>query len=176
MIWLIACLCHYVLRDRHVRFGILYFLPRRPITAGAAVTVITAAIFVIECICRDILQQYYQIFSAIDTAAETGYSYSSAVIQSVSENAAGILLMLALPVVLLIISFKYSGNEENIRKAAGIIVLCFALLIYLAGYAVIITGSGKGFYRLCCTGRIPIQTIRVEQLRGDHHAQDQYPE
>ena len=94
--------------------GILYFLPRRAaITAGAAVTVITAAIFVIECICRDILQQYYQIFSAIDTAAGNRLTdYSSAVIQSVSENAAGILLMLALPVVLLIISFCRSHKEE----------------------------------------------------------------
>lgn len=94
--------------------GILYFLPRRAaITAGAAVTVITAAIFVIECICRDILQQYYQIFSAIDTAAGNRLTdYSSAVIQSVSENAAGILLMLALPVVLLIISFCRSHKAE----------------------------------------------------------------
>ena len=38
--------------------GILYFLPRRAaITAGAAVTVITAAIFVIECICRPSIRQ-----------------------------------------------------------------------------------------------------------------------
>ena len=94
--------------------GILYFLPlKAAITAGAAVTVITAAIFVIECICRDILQQYYQIFSAIDTAAGNRLTdYSSAVIQSVSENAAGILLMLALPVVLLIISFCRSHKAE----------------------------------------------------------------
>ena len=147
--------------------GILYFLPlKAAITAGAAVTVITAAIFVIECICRDILQQYYQIFSAIDTAAGNRLTdYSSAVIQSVSENAAGILLMLAVPVVLLIISFKYSGNEENIRKAAGIIVLCFALLIYLAGYAVITYGPWKGDFTPSMLYRTDTNTDdQVEQL------------
>lgn len=143
--------------------GILYFLPRRAaITAGAAVTVITAAVFVIECICRDILQQYYQIFSALDTAAGNRLTdYSSAVIQSVSENAAGILLMLAVPVVLLIISFKYSGNEETIRKAAGIIVLCLPSLSIWPDMRLSHTDHGKGISPLqCCTGRIPIQTIR----------------
>lgn len=145
--------------------GILYFLPRRAgIILGTIVTFITAAVFVIECICRDILQQYYQIFSAIDTAAGNRLTdYSSAVIQSISENAAGIFFMLAVP--LIFFGFSVVQTKGKVRKQAGIVVLFFAVLIYLAGYAVITYGPWKGDFTPSMLYRTDTNTDdQVEQL------------
>ena len=80
--------------------GVLFFLPDRPARiAGGVLVVMMSLIFIIECICRDILQQYFQIFGGAEIAVENQLTdYTSTVIQSFWENKTGIFLLFVLPV------------------------------------------------------------------------------
>ena len=79
--------------------GILYFLKEKPaMIIGAVLTVALSLLFSAECICRDILQQYYQFFSAIETAAGNHLTdYLPAVLESIGSHASGIMLFTIVP-------------------------------------------------------------------------------
>lgn len=138
--------------------GILFFIPEIPARiTGGILTGCLSVLFVAECICRDILQQYYQIFSGVQTAAGNHLTdYSSAVVQSLLKNMPGILLLLVIPVFLYIICIIIcrSGNKQkreqkkkkgkerrrNKRKKSiimGVLVFFSGICVHLLALAVI---------------------------------------
>ena len=76
--------------------GILFFLPEKPARiAGVILSVGLSVLFVAECVCKDILQQYYQIFSGAETAAGNHLTdYASAVVQSLWDHKIGIFFVI----------------------------------------------------------------------------------
>lgn len=95
--------------------GILFFLPELPAKiVGAVITAAVSLLFVIECISRDILQQYFQIFSAVETAAGNKLTdYASTVVQSVRENAGGVFLLFVLPLLVYTVWVKMAGTKKG---------------------------------------------------------------
>ncbi len=98
--------------------GVLFFLPDRPARiAGGVLVVMMSLIFIIECICRDILQQYFQIFGGAEIAVENQLTdYTSTVIQSFWENKTGIFLLFVLPVSVYIVWAKKAKTERLGKK------------------------------------------------------------
>ena len=139
--------------------GILFFLPEKPARiAGIILSVGLSVLFVAECICKDILQQYYQIFSGAETAAGNHLTdYASAVVQSLWDHKIGIFFLLILPVLVLAFFMKIldpagqkkkrksnSRREQKLkrmrRKAAvarGIAALMVGAAVHLLALAVI---------------------------------------
>lgn len=144
--------------------GILFLLPER--AAKIAAIILTAAIsflFVAECICKDILQQYYQIFSGAKTAAGNHLTdYGNAVAASAADNAAGIVLMFVIPVAVLTASVIISGMKKKSRPnskkylerikrkrrqaaaARGILLLAAAAIVHLCAIGIIYFFPWKG--------------------------------
>lgn len=71
-------------------------------------------------ICKDILQQYYQLFSAVDTAMENHLEdYWGAIKSSLIKNWSGLILMLVIPgIVCAVVSVR---TKERKRKWKRII-------------------------------------------------------
>lgn len=146
--------------------GILFFLPEKPARiAGVILSVGLSVLFVAECICKDILQQYYQIFSGAETAAGNHLTdYASAVVQSLWDHKIGIFFLLILPVLVLAFFMKIldpagqkkkrksnSRREQKLkrmrRKAAvarGIAALIVGAAVHLLALAVIFILPWKG--------------------------------
>lgn len=101
-------------------------------------TIIGCVLFIIEIICKEVLQQYYQLVSSAETAANNQLTdYLDAIIKGITNNWIGILLML-LPIVVLVLlhrrmSFKRK-KVSTIAVMAGLTVL-FHLLGLLAVHA-----------------------------------------
>ena len=76
--------------------GILFFIAEQHARIIGFVIITAASLmFTVECICKDILQQYYQIFSGAETAAGNKLTdYASTVAGSILDNKTGIFLML----------------------------------------------------------------------------------
>lgn len=74
-------------------------LPKKARRAvGAVITLLMTVVYMAECICKVILQQYYQIIGGLETAAGNHLGgYSAAVWGALAENIPGILLMVVLP-------------------------------------------------------------------------------
>ena len=104
--------------------GILYYLKERPAKiAGAVLVAGLSLLFVGECICRDILQQYYQFFSAAETAAGNHLTdYLPAVLQSIVRHIPGIFLLMAVPLggyaVCVVLSGRRSRRNNRNRETA----------------------------------------------------------
>ena len=98
--------------------GVLFLLPERAARITGAVLVTgLSLLFTVECICKDILQQYYQIFSAAETAAGNHLTdYAPAVAQSLVKNIPGILLMFVLPVGLFAAGLVFMGPVKGRKK------------------------------------------------------------
>ena len=146
--------------------GILFFLPEKPARiAGVILSVGLSVLFVAECVCKDILQQYYQIFSGAETAAGNHLTdYASAVVQSLWDHKIGIFFLLILPVLVLAFFMKIldpagqkkkrksnSRREQKLkrmrRKAAvarGIAALIVGAAVHLLALAVIFILPWKG--------------------------------
>lgn len=146
--------------------GILFFLPEKPARiVGIILSVGLSVLFVAECICKDILQQYYQIFSGAETAAGNHLTdYASAVVQSLWDHKIGIFFLLILPVLVLAFFMKIldpagqkkkrksnSRREQKLkrmrRKAAvarGIAALIVGAAVHLLALAVIFILPWKG--------------------------------
>ncbi|OUP86514.1 hypothetical protein B5F07_00545 [Lachnoclostridium sp. An169] len=97
--------------------GILYFLKERPARiAGAVLTAGLSLLFVAECICRDILQQYYQFFSAVETAAGNHLTdYLPAVVQSIVRHIPGIFLLMVIPLGFYAVCVILPGRRNRMR-------------------------------------------------------------
>lgn len=79
--------------------AVVLLLPRKVRRAvGAVITLLMTVVYMAECICKVILQQYYQIIGGLETAAGNHLGdYSAAVWGALAENIPGILLMVVLP-------------------------------------------------------------------------------
>lgn len=80
--------------------AILSILPDRAAKwAGTLVILVLCAVYTVECICKHILQQYYQIIGGLDTAAGNHLGdYKNAVAEALLARWQGIVLLLVLPV------------------------------------------------------------------------------
>lgn len=101
------------------------------------ITCLSSLVFCIEMVCKTVLQQYYQLLSSADTAANNKLTdYMDAIIDGIVVNLLGIFLML-IPVILIFIlgSKFYRFRRKNIRLSA--FVLGGAVLTHILGLAVI---------------------------------------
>ena len=145
--------------------GILFFIAEQHARIIGFVIITAASLmFTVECICKDILQQYYQIFSGAQTAAGNKLTdYASTVAGSILDNKTGIFLMLIIPflcywVCIRIPALKdtslprklqqsrqqYSNllRRRNIGK--GLVVLFIALAAHMAALAIIFVLPWQG--------------------------------
>ena len=106
-----------------------------------AATAFVGFLFGVEMVCRDILQQYYQLFSAMETAAGNHLGdYSDAVIDCLIDNWMGVLVFLIVPVLFATMSVlvrtyfkkKRLGGLKRFLK-----VLPFCVILHLAGLAAV---------------------------------------
>ncbi len=108
-----------------------------PCKAGKVVrgviSLLISVLFCVEVICRDILQQYFQLFSAVDTAMGNRLEdYSNAIIESLLKNAGGIALLLAVPAVfysVVTVRTKIYKRQisKMIRNTVILSIICVAL-------------------------------------------------
>lgn len=155
--------------------GILFFLSeRRARIIGLIIITGVSLMFTVECICKDILQQYYQIFSGAGTAVGNKLTdYASTVVQSIFKNKIGIFLMFVIPLLCYAVCIRipvlrdialprkpghsrqqYSNllRRRNIGK--GILVFFIALAAHAAALAIIFLLPWQGDFtpeRLYCT-------------------------
>ena len=99
------------------------------------ISLLSATLFCVEIICKDILQQYYQLFSAVDTAMGNRLEdYWAATSASLIANWLGLALMLVVPgafCVLTITRGKLSqeGLKKRLKKVLIWIPVCAILYI-----------------------------------------------
>ena len=81
---------------------------------GAVITLLMTVVYMAECICKVILQQYYQIIGGLETAAGNHLGdYSAAVWTALAENISGILLMVVLPLGVYFLATKETIKETE---------------------------------------------------------------
>lgn len=81
---------------------------------GAVITLLMTVVYMAECICKVILQQYYQIIGGLETAAGNHLGdYSAAVWTALAENIPGILLMVVLPLGVYFLATKETIKETE---------------------------------------------------------------
>lgn len=100
-----------------------------------AISLLISVVFCVEMICRDILQQYFQLFSAVDTAMGNRLEdYWSAIRTSLLENWFGLVLMLGVPALFYsIVTVRTKVYKKRASKTIRWILVCSVLgaLIYL---------------------------------------------
>ena len=137
--------------------GILFFIPERAARiAGTVFCTGLSVLFAAECICKDILQQYYQILSGAETAAGNHLTdYAPAVVQSLWEHKGGIFLLVILPALFLAFSMKVFDpikrkipGRRKIRKktaaARGISALLAGAAVHFLALGIIFILPWKG--------------------------------
>lgn len=106
-----------------------------------AVTAFVGFLFGVEMVCRDILQQYYQLFSAMETAAGNHLGdYGDAIIDCLIDNWFGVLIFLIIPVLFATVSVLVRTYFKKKRKGGlkrFLKVLPFCVILHLAGVAVV---------------------------------------
>lgn len=99
------------------------------------ISLLISVVFCVEMICRDILQQYFQLFSAVDTAMGNRLEdYWSAIRTSLLENWFGLVLMLGVPALFYsIVTVRTKVYKKRASKTIRWILVCSVLgaLIYL---------------------------------------------
>ncbi len=146
--------------------GILFFFSEKSARiAGVVLVAAVSLLFTVECICKDILQQYFQIFSAAETAVGNRLTdYTSTVIRAVSGNIGGIFLLLILPIAVCIGFTKRAGRKNRLlcsgertkkeNRAGGAVLLVISLAFHMAALAVIFLPAWQGDFTpkmLYCT-------------------------
>ena len=85
--------------------------------ARSILSFLISVLFCVEMICKDILQQYYQLFSAMDTAAGNHLEdYRAAVFASMGKNWFGFLLLLVLPGAACAVTFFWMKRNRHKHK------------------------------------------------------------
>lgn len=112
------------------------------------ISILLSVLFCVEVICKDILQQYFQLFSAADTAMGNRLSdYSSAIIDSLLKNWFGIVLLLVLPgIYCAVMTFRVKVYKKKASKSLKriLILLPICLLLYMISLAIVYLGPWKG--------------------------------
>ncbi len=101
--------------------AVVLLLPRKAWRAvGAVITLLMTVVYMAECICKVILQQYYQIIGGLETAAGNHLGdYSAAVWGALAENIPGILLMVVLPLGVYFLATKETKKETEEEESSG---------------------------------------------------------
>ena len=87
---------------------------------GAILTLLMSVVYMAECICKQILQQYYQIVDGLDTAAGNHLGdYKDAVWQALRENMPGFFLLVALPLGVWFFTVSRTVEKEPGRRKVG---------------------------------------------------------
>jgi phosphoglycerol transferase MdoB-like AlkP superfamily enzyme len=107
----------------------------------AVLSLLSATFFCVEIICRDTLQQYFQLFSAMDTAAENRLSdYWSAIRTSLIENCWGLALLLVIPGLFWTLT-TLRGSKKEIpakkRVCTMLLLLPICVSLYVGVLAVV---------------------------------------
>ena len=88
--------------------------------SGGVLTLSLSILFIAECICKDILQQYYQILSGAETAAGNHLTdYASAVVQSILDNVSGIMFMVVIPIFIYVLCVRFFPSRFTHRRRTG---------------------------------------------------------
>ena len=88
--------------------------------SGGVLTLSLSILFIAECICKDILQQYYQILSGAETAAGNHLTdYASAVVQSILDNVSGIMFMVVIPIFIYVLCVRFFSIEIYSQEKNG---------------------------------------------------------
>lgn len=98
--------------------AVVLLLPKRARrAAGAVFLLLMTVVYMAECICKVILQQYYQIVGGLETAAGNHLGdYASAVWAALGKHIPGILLMVVLP---LGVYFLMTKERKKVSPKAG---------------------------------------------------------
>lgn len=107
-----------------------------------ALSLLASVLFCVEMICRDILQQYFQLFSAVDTAMGNRLEdYWSAIKTSLQENWIGLALMLGVPAVFYsVVTVRMKKGKKKRRKAVIVkrtilyVMMCVLLHLLAVGF------------------------------------------
>ena len=106
-----------------------------------ALSIFIGFLFGVEIICRDILQQYYQLFSALDTAAGNHLGdYGDAIIASMAKNWLAVVLMLIVPAVFSIIAIarkKYFKKKRFAGLERFLLTLIFFIVFHVIGLGLV---------------------------------------
>lgn len=114
--------------------------------ARELMSLLLSVLFCVEMICKDILQQYYQLFSAVDTAAGNHLGdYWAAIRTSLVKNWIGFALMLILPGLFCAFTVRWmkknrhqhkENRKEQVRRRKNTVLLvkaCLILHVFLLG-------------------------------------------
>lgn len=96
-------------------------------------SLIISVLFCVEMICRDILQQYFQLFSAIDTAMGNRLEdYWSAIKTSLIENWIGLILMLVFPAIFFsVVTVRAKTKQRKMSAIVKSILVLSAVCVIL---------------------------------------------
>lgn len=85
------------------------------------VTLLISVLYCVEMICKDILQQYFQLFSSMETAAGNHLTdYLAAIGSSMRGNWFGFILMLLIPGIACSIMLVQMSHQLNMRNKRNI--------------------------------------------------------
>lgn len=98
-----------------------------------AVSLLVSVLFCVEMICRDILQQYFQLFSAVDTAMGNRLEdYWSAIRTSLLENRVGLVLMLGVPALFYsIVTVRTKIYKMKTAKKIKLILMWSVMCVFM---------------------------------------------
>lgn len=101
-------------------------------------TFFISILFCVEMICKDILQQYFQLFSAVSTAMGNHLEdYLAAIIKSISKNWAGLVWMFMIPAIFYIYMTYFTKRLKRVNNSLKtklvLVPMCFLLHFILLG-------------------------------------------
>lgn len=123
---------------------ILLFLPKKlsRILQGI-LTFFFSLLYVAELVCKSILQQYYQFFSVMSTAANNKLTdYKDAIIEGITKNIVGILILL-LPIAFYFVTQKWMKRNHSYHILSGILSIFLGIMIHI-GSLLILQGNWQG--------------------------------
>lgn len=129
--------------------AILYCLPEKASKiAGMIVVICLSVIFAAECLCKEILQQYYQIISGMETAAGNHLlDYNAAVRDALIVHIPGLFLMVVVPIgCYTVLHFRLKSQEDKKKPEFLMAGICMAaaIILHLAMLGIIFFYPWKG--------------------------------
>lgn len=129
--------------------AILYCFPEKiSKIAGMVIIVLLSVIFGAECLCKEILQQYYQIVSGMETAAGNHLmDYNAAVQEALMIHIPGLFLMVVVPIgcyISLHLRIKVQEDKKKPQFFMAGICMAVAVILHLLMLAVIFLFPWKG--------------------------------
>ena len=124
-----------------VLYALTYMFPKKARTVfRGVISLVMAVLFCIEIVCKDILQQYFQLFSAAETAMGNRLEdYWNAIRTSLLQNWFGLAAMLVIPGLFFVLTttrMKKSDKKwkKRLQKVAMTVPVCIFLYIGMIVY------------------------------------------